>query len=259
MLCAIRASDNKKVLASDEIRTNRPFYCPRCRDEAILKKGSIKIHHFAHRPPVTCEYGKGETEQHRRCKLEIFEGLKEHRRFRQVELEKDMGTVRPDVSALMDDTPIAIEVQISALSMDRIIYRTLEYAKKGIYVLWLPIYNIDLDSDRYSPTAWEKWIHAAYYGRVYYWIDGVQILPYHFSESTHFVETRHWYNQYGDEEAAGGYEKRYKRYRTPMRGRSVTLSQSFDPRYRRDPWRSKTLFVPESRLLIDTQPNWWKK
>ncbi len=259
MLCAIRASDNKKVLAFDEVRTNRPFFCPRCEDEAILKKGTIKTHHFAHKPPVTCEYGRGETEKHRLCKMEIFEGLKEHPRFRHVELEKGLGTVRPDISALMGDIRIAIEVQISTLTMDQIVYRTREYAKKGIYLLWLPIYNIYLDTDRYSPKLWERWVHAAYFGRIYYWIGGVQILPYHFGESTYYVESRSWYNQDGDEESAGGYEKKYKRYRTPKRGRVVTLSHSFDPRYRQEPWRSKTLVVPEARLLMDTQPIWWQK
>ena len=120
----------KRFLARDEAKCNQPFFCAECGDEAILKKGTVKIHHFAHRPPVTCEYGRGETEKHRVCKMEIFEGLKEHRRFRQ--LEKGMGTVRPDISAVMDDIPIAVEVQISTLTMDQIIYRTSEYAKRGI-------------------------------------------------------------------------------------------------------------------------------
>lgn len=155
MLCAIRQSDNKKVLARDESKSNKPFFCPICSDEAILKKGTVKVHHFAHKPPVTCEYGRGEAEEHRMCKMEIFEGLKEHRRFRDVELEKGMGTVRPDVSALMDDIPIAVEVQISTLTMDQIVYRTSEYARKGIYLLWLPIYSIYLETDRYSPKLGE--------------------------------------------------------------------------------------------------------
>jgi competence protein CoiA len=194
MLCAIRKSDDKKVLASEESKSNRPFYCPRCEDEAILKKGTVKIHHFAHKPPVTCEYGRGETEKHRLCKMAIFEGLKEYQRFRNVELEKGLGTVRPDISAVMGDVPIAIEVQISTLTMDQIVYRTKEYAKKGIYLLWLPIYNIYLETNRYSPKLWERWIHAAYFGRVYYWVGGIQALPYHFGESTHYVESRSWYN-----------------------------------------------------------------
>jgi competence protein CoiA-like protein len=204
MLCAIRYSDNKKVLARDESKSNKPFFCPICSDEAILKKGTVKVHHFAHKPPVTCEYGRGETEKHRMCKMEVFEGLKEHRRFRQVELEKGMGTVRPDISA-----SFLQKLCTSELS--------------GGDSLRL----------RESPPE-SSLVH-------------------------NFCKKLSWYNQDGDEESAGGYEKRYKRYRTPKRGRVVTLSHSFDPMYRKEPWRSKTLIVPESRLLMDTQPVWWGK
>lgn len=259
MLCAIRRSDNVKVSASDAEKSDRPFFCPRCEDEAILKKGTVKIHHFAHKPPVTCEYGLGETELHRKCKMDLYEGLSEISRFRDVEIEKNLGTVRPDVFAYMASVPIAIEVQISALTMEQIVYRTSEYAKKGIYLLWLPIYNTYLDADKYSPKLWERWIHAAYFGRVYYWMGGIQMLPFHFGPCTHYVEAHSWFNEDGDEESAGGHEKRYKRYKTPKRGRAVSLAHSFVPRYREEPFRSKTLFIPQTRFLIDTQRRWWAK
>lgn len=259
MLCAVRRSDNKKVLAADAIKSERPFFCPRCEDDAILKKGTVKIHHFAHKPPVTCEYGQGETEQHRRCKMDVYEGLKECSRFRDVEIEKNLGTLRPDVFAYMANIPIAIEVQISALTMEQIVYRTSEYAKKEIHLLWLPIYNIYLDTGKYSPKLWERWIHAAYFGRVYYWVGGIQILPFHFAPCTHYVEGHSWFNEDGDEESAGGYEKRYKRYRTPTRGKPVSLARNFVPRYRGEPFQSKTLFVPAARFLMDTQRTWWSK
>jgi len=51
--------------------------------------------------------------------------------------------------------------------------RTIQYAQKGIYVLWLLLWTPKLNAQRYSPKLWEKWIHAAYYGRVYYWIEGL--------------------------------------------------------------------------------------
>jgi len=272
MLAAIRHSDRKKVLAWDEAKSNRPFSCPRCADEAILKKGTIKVHHFAHKPPVTCEYGRGETERHRQCKSTIYEGLREHRRFREVEIEKGLGTVRPDVSACMNGIPIAIEVQISMLTMEQIIYRTSEYSMKGIYLLWLALYHRALETDCYSPRLWERWVHAAYFGRVYYWIGGLEAVPYHFGECIQYVGARSSDTADGDEELvstsarlalwgpqAGGYKKRYKRFKTLKNGRIVSLANSFVPRHRSEPWRSKTLIVPESRLLMDTQRIWWQK
>jgi len=85
--------------------------------------------------------------------LTIYEGLRRRQHFRQVEIERRMGTVRPDVSGFMGEIPFAIEVQISALTMEQIVYRTSEYAKKGIYVLWLALYQSALEENRYSPRA----------------------------------------------------------------------------------------------------------
>lgn len=258
MLCVIRQRDNKKALAPDESKSNSPFVCPRCAAEVILKKGSVKTHHFAHWPLVLCEYGQGETEEHRKCKLAIYEGLTKFSRFQDVQIEKDLGTVRPDVSAFMDGIQIAIEVQISTLTMDQIICRTTEYLKKGIFVLWLAVYDQRLQSDRYSPKLWERWVHAAYFGRVYYWVGGLDVIPYHFSDCHHYVESRSWFTKDGDERFGGGYDKKYKRFKTLENGTVVSLSDSFVPKYRKIPWQSKVLTVPESRLLIDTQPVWWQ-
>jgi len=244
MLCAIRQSDSQKVAASDQQKCDGPFSCPQCIEETILKKGTMKVHHFAHKPPITCEYGRGETERHRECKLAIYEGLRRHPRFRDVEIERSMGTVRSDVSGFMGEIPFAIEVQISALTMDQIVYRTSEYAKKGIYVLWLALYRAALEEKRYSPRVWEKWVHAAYFGRVYYWIQGLEVIPYHLGECIELVEYC-------------GHRKLFKRFRVPKRGKAVSLAESFIPRHRTIEWRSRRLVVPESRLLIDTQRIWW--
>ena len=182
MLCAIRKGDGKKVVAWQQEKSDGPFTCPCCAEETILKKGTIKVHHFAHKSPIVCEYGRGETEEHRLCKLAIYEGLRQHSRFRDVQIERGLGTVRPDVSCWMDQIPIAVEVQISTLTLDQIVYRTAQYAKKGIYVLWLPLYKEALEDRRYSPKVWERWVHAAYYGRVYYWTGGLEVALYHFGE-----------------------------------------------------------------------------
>ena len=244
MLCAIRQSDRQRVAAWDQAKSDGPFCCPICVAETILKKGTTKVHHFAHKPPFTCEYGSGESEQHRECKLAIYEELSRHQRFCDVEIERRMGTVRPDVSGLMDRIPFAIEVQISALTMEQIVYRTREYAKKGIYVLWLALHDVALNEKRYSPRVWERWVHAAYFGRVYYWVQGLEVMPYHLGECIEFVESC-------------GYRKLFKRFRVPKKGRTVSLADSFMPRHRAVEWRSRRLVVPESRLLIDTQRNWW--
>jgi competence CoiA-like predicted nuclease len=74
MLCAVRQKDRQKVAAWDQHKSDGPFSCPVCVEETILKKGTMKVHHFTHKPPITCEYGTGETERHRECKLTITKG-----------------------------------------------------------------------------------------------------------------------------------------------------------------------------------------
>ena len=243
-MCAIRQRDRQRVAAWDQQKTDGPFSCPRRIEETILKKGTMKVHHFAHKPPITCEYGRGETERHRECKVTIYEGLRRHGGFRDVEIERSMSTVRPDVSGYMNGIPFAIEVQISALTMDQIVYRTSEYAKKGIYVLWLALHDPALEQNRYSPRVWERWVHAAYFGRIYYWIQGLEAIPYHLGECIEFVESC-------------GYRKLFKRFRVPKKGRTVSLVDSFIPQHRAVEWRSRRIVVPESRLLIDKQRKWW--
>jgi len=55
------------------------------------------------------------------------------------------------VSAYINGVPVAIEVQISSLSLETILQRTIAYARKGIYILWLLQWTPTLDSVRYVP------------------------------------------------------------------------------------------------------------
>src|SRR5690606_11363932 len=134
-------------------------------------------------------------------------------------LERSLKTCRPDVSAYINGVPVAIEVQISTLTIEKIIQRTEEYARKGIYVLWLLQWTPYLDANRYSPRLWEKWIHATYFGRVYYWIEGLKVVSYRFDPFLKHVPESNWYEDRGEEMSAGGYRKKSKRYRSPVRGK----------------------------------------
>jgi competence protein CoiA len=56
-------------------------------------------------------------------------------------LERSFVWGRPDVFAEIKGVPVAIEVQISSLSVDTIMRRTIEYGRSGIYVLWLLLWT----------------------------------------------------------------------------------------------------------------------
>jgi competence protein CoiA len=216
MLTAIRQIDCKKLTAKEANKADAPFICQCCDKRVSLRKGGVRSSHFAHFPPVTCEYGVGESEEHRRCKIEIYEHLINHPKVTKCEMERNLGTVRPDISAYINNVPVAIEVQLSTLSLEKIERRTADYASKGIYVLWLPKYQTSLLNRPYTPKPWERWLHALYYGRVYYWVGGLKILPFHFENYLIEINGR-----------TKNYRKISKRYKLPVMEEILDLVGGF--------------------------------
>jgi competence protein CoiA len=211
------------------------------RQEQLLQRRKLhKVNHVQ------------ESEAHRRFKVEIFEGLQAASNVRDVFMERPLGTVRPDVSAVINGVPVAIEIQISFLSMETIIYRTIEYARKGIYVLWLLQWKPEIDRNRYIPKIWERWIHAAYFGRVYYWVEGLNVVSYHFETHYKSIRETFWYSPDGTRKEGGGYSKKLKRCRTPVRGGTFNLAADFAGR-ERTWWEASGVKVPDAKLYMCKQ------
>lgn len=248
MLCAIRVEDRAKLDASCTNKSDGPFACPKCQEDVIIRKGNIKIHHFSHLPFSTCGYGVGESEAHRRCKRAIYDALSTIGKVSYCELERDLGTVIPDIYAVIDGTSVAIEIQLSNLSVNEITRRTRHYNNLNIHVLWLPLASVRLDTERYAPKAWEKWLHAAYFGRVYYWVDGISVMPVHFDE--YMIDVDEAYNSDGEE--VGGYSYRSKRWRRPVCLDEMSIVDDFYPSKRKG-WNGGTVNIPECRLYIGKQ------
>ncbi len=247
MLCAQRKSNRQSVFADSEARSSGPFLCPECEEEVVLRRGSVRLSHFAHKAVVSCIHGAGETDAHRRCKREIYEALLREPGVTKVALERSLKTCRPDVSAYIKNVPVAIEVQISTLSMETIIRRTEEYARRGIYVLWLLQWTPNLSRPRYSPRLWEKWIHASYFGRVYYWLEGLLVASYHFEPQ--FERKAIWTHKKRLTMGRRDYARRSKRFRSPVRGRVFNLAREFVPK-ERQPWEANGFKVPRARLFM---------
>jgi competence protein CoiA len=249
MLSARRKSDGQTVLAYLESKRNAPFACLVCNEEVVLKCGRNRINHFAHANPIACKFAEGESDTHQRCKIEIYEALLREPNVRSAALERPIENFRPDVSAYINGVPVAIEVQISSLSLETIQRRTIEYARNGIYVLWLLQWTPDLHGTRYTPRLWEKWLHACYFGRVYYWVEGLTVVPYHFDPSFKSVPKTSWYSKDGEKMTSRGYSKGSKRYRTPVRGATLNLARDFVPR-EREWWEGNGITVPDAKLFV---------
>ncbi len=250
MLSARRKSDGQIVSAYFSSKSQGPFSCIDCGDELILKTGHKRLNHFAHANPVACKFAAGESDLHRRCKLEIYKALKTEPNARDVMLEHPIGNVRADVYATINSARVAIEVQISSLSAETIMQRTIEYGREGIYVLWLLQWTPKLDVPRYAPRQWEKWLHAAYFGRVYYWIEGLKIATYKFEPYHQIVPRKTWYSERGKKMTGGGFVRQSRRYRTPERGRTLNLLRDFVPR-ERFWWEGGGIKVPDAKLFVE--------
>jgi competence protein CoiA len=250
VLSARRKSNGQIVDAYFERKANGPFLCLDCNEEVVLKTGKSKVNHFAHANPIACQFAASESEAHRRCKLEIFQALQKEPGVSDVALERSLGTVRPDVSACIRGVPVAIEVQISSLSIDTIMRRTIDYAQRGIYVLWLLQWTAKLDAKRYTPQLWEKWVHAAYFGRAYYWVEGLSVVSYHFEASFRSVPRRSWYSAGGEKMSAGGYSIKSKQHRKAVRGEVLNLPDDFGAK-ERSWWEGNSLKVPDAKLFMD--------
>jgi competence protein CoiA len=175
------------IIAWDATHHDGPFLCPGCRQEVILKKGYVNVHHFAHKPGVECpysDYHQGESSLHLLAKKEIYNALQAHPRVLRLQLERYMGPVRPDISFFFGDIPVAIEMQISTIPPDTVARRTREYTRRGIALLWIFPYDKEIvqDGKACNIRYWERYIHSLYQGTVYYWTSGEMLSPVHLEE-----------------------------------------------------------------------------
>jgi len=190
-----------------------------------------------------------------RAKQHIYDALIQSSRANSTEMERDFGTSIADVFTVLDGVPVAIEIQQSGLNTDELSQRTLHYYHLGIHVLWILLLK-DTPAT-YKPKAWERWIHAAYFGRVYFWVEGLSFLAVHFQKLQQWIDARDWYDQDGQVNEAGGYWKTMKNQFTWQPSRNILqLTNDFRP-VERQPFSAGEIDIPKCRLLIDKFPKWW--
>ena len=90
MLVASSKTQEKSLAWLTE-KSQAPFSCPECNSEVILKKGKVRAHHFAHKPPVDCIYGVGESQKHLTIKRQVYEALVNHHNCSRCELDSDQA------------------------------------------------------------------------------------------------------------------------------------------------------------------------
>ncbi|PKK88821.1 MAG: competence protein CoiA [Candidatus Wallbacteria bacterium HGW-Wallbacteria-1] len=256
MLTAIIEASGRKIIAGDSYRVLGPFKCPGCGREVILRKGEFKLPHFAHRPPHTCPWGEGESEIHLLGKSIVYNILEKHGHYVTLDLEKDFGRVVADVFVAYRGIAAAFEIQRSRIPVSEFIRRTTAYAAMNVHVLWLVPFSDEVLAEGYSPSICEKWLHALYFGRVYYLRRDGSVLPVHFDEYTLTAPGGMSLGADGELVEDGPMEYRSKRYRTPLPGKTLDLSTHFR-RCRRSSWKGGSIEIPSCLVLMDKLKKWW--
>jgi len=265
--------DNSNIHASAAHKRDGPFYCPDTYEELIVRKCVDKIDHFAYKVRYSPIVTKPETELHKACKHEILKSLTEmfpegkwevERQTFKENKEKGLKRVIPDISGrnTASNCPIIIEIQASFLSISQIIQRTLEYSKRGAFILWVIPLKQPLGTDNFRPRLFERFLHQMYYGRIYYWRPGLgrNVMPVHYDTAERYIEENTWYEEGGFERTEGGYFKSYRRIKSPNFGKVLDIGNDFvaHEREKFTPTNEK-MEVPACRVFKDNLINWWHK
>ncbi|EFR43953.1 competence protein CoiA [Streptococcus pseudoporcinus] len=133
MLKAVDSCGNMISLL-EEVPNRGDFYCPLCGGKLCLKKGNVIRPHFAHLNLRDCQFSQeNESVEHLTLKSLVYHSL---RPFQKVEIEKYIEACG-QVSDIMVNHQLALEIQCSPLPIERLIVRTRSYQEKGISVRWL--------------------------------------------------------------------------------------------------------------------------
>ncbi len=136
--------NNKIVVAQDVNRDDGPFRCTFCHNFMIIRKGNVKIHHFAHTKDSNCPYANGESMEHEMAKLNLYnlaisKGI-------EAKMEDVLSErVRADLTLMTNKGKIAIEFQKSGMMDEYARLRMEHYKEIKIPVIWIMLKN-----DNYS-------------------------------------------------------------------------------------------------------------
>ena len=180
-------------------RRGERYFCPACGADVLPRKGSIRIHHFAHVAESGCPYSRGETALHLEMKHFFHDYYSRSPCVKRVEVEWPVDGLVADV--YLDEKSgarVAIECQVSGIDVRELMKRTVGFSRQGIHLLWIVAGRPDLDAVisrlKNSRTASlphraneiEKRLQQLYYGRFYYFFNGT-VHPLHMEAAERWV------------------------------------------------------------------------
>lgn len=270
---ALKKKDNTAIYADYAKKSDGPFYCPVCLSEAVVRKCTDKVDHFAHKARQSPLMRKKDENLHNKCRDEILQLLKstypegkwEAERKIPANKDKDLREVIPDISGRIGEIPVAIEIQLSPYTVRRIADKAIEYQKRNpkVAVLYIvPLYD-ELGDEAFRPRLFEKYLHSMYYGRVYYWTPNseAKLFPVHYSPARRWIEETTWFDkELQEERCEGGFWLTYRTIKKPEYGQVVDITKDFKRELRKafEPKNVKKS-IPECTIFKDKLKEWWDK
>ena len=221
---------NGKKIEAAVAEQRGDFVCPGCNHEVILKKGRIRVAHFAHKSYANCDYAKGETPAHLEAKRLWCDELRS--RGIKAEVEYSVGGNWADVMAWPSNGPaVAFEFQRCGIRLEEIEKRAFSYAEQGIAQIWIPFLKPSVLEkaepvkngndgkwliERFPARPFVRWVHGLHWGLGMWFYDPKGKVFWFGRMKGHKipVEATEW---------GGGYDKWSKRWR------ELTLQGPYEP------------------------------
>ena len=129
-------TEGKLVSALEtSLQRKEPYSCPGCQGVVLLRHGQVMCPHFAHKSLQDCQFfSENESAQHLSLKAALYKSLVNH--GEKVSIEKVLFEMGQIADLFVGDS-LALEVQCSRLSQQRLRERTRAYQQAGYEVRWL--------------------------------------------------------------------------------------------------------------------------
>ena len=135
MLIAKNQEGNLVSALETSLQRKEPYSCPGCQGVVLLRRGQVMCPHFAHKSLQDCQFfSENESAQHLSLKAALYKSLVNH--GEKVSIEKVLSEMGQIADLFVGDS-LALEVQCSRLSQQRLRERTRAYHQAGYEVRWL--------------------------------------------------------------------------------------------------------------------------
>lgn len=134
MLLARNQEGQLVNLAVDTYHRGQVFTCPACQGAVRPRCGQVMRPHFAHYRLQACDFfTENESQEHLSLKAQLYQSLSPAYSVQIEAVLPDLG----QVADLLVGDSLALEVQCSRLSIERLRQRTQAYRQYGYQVRWL--------------------------------------------------------------------------------------------------------------------------